>query len=172
MKRSYSRGTNWIILTFFMALVGFIVSCPALAGTPVDQGKPGYQGPWPVGTTPIVCLTTLYDGGSPHQVTPVQYTGSAVPPLVTKYRMYVVICNNRSNSTGNIKCRSDGVMPSLVNPVDGGVSVGDELSVGDCIVYSNKATPLADGGGPVLCISGDGGVWATSSYECIYSTIP
>lgn len=146
--------------------LALLLGLAASAGVPVDQGSPGTQGPWPVGTTPLVCATRLVDGGTPHQVTPVHYTGSAVPPLMATTRKYEVVCNSRSNATGILKCRSDGVMPTMVG-TDGGVSVGDELSVGDCIVYSNKATPLVDGGGLVLCISGDGGVWAASSYECV-----
>jgi len=69
-------------------------------------------------------------------------------------RSYTVLCNSRDNTTGTIRCRAD----------DGGVpvvtvgSVGDALSPGDCINYTNPVSK------PIKCI---GASTYLTSFECV-----
>jgi hypothetical protein len=146
----------------FTLAAGYVV-----AQSLVDQGKPGRQGPWPV---TITSPTYPSDGGYPAGT-----TGTATYPypcsqaVQTDYvtdgaaqtmgsapsRLYTIISNSLDNTSGNARCRADS---------DGGIpvvtagTVGDVLSTGDCISYTNPP------GVPIRCSGG--GIYLTT-FECV-----
>jgi hypothetical protein len=76
-----------------------------------------------------------------------------MPTTASANRLYSIICNSRDNTSGNLRCRMDGTNPTTVVG-----SVGDVLSVGDCIPYTNPQ------GAVIKCIGTS--IWATG-FECI-----
>jgi len=78
--------------------------------------------------------------------------GGAVTLGSVSPRVYIVACNSKENTSGDIKCRGDGTAPSL-----SAGSPGVLLSVGDCVPYANTS------GVAVKCIGGSNYV---STYEC------
>lgn len=155
--------------TAFAFLLGFILSASfAAAGTTVDQGQPGTQGAWPVrfiapvfptdgGTSTSYSTVSTYPYpcaiSSPNKVTYQDGGVQNVPTTAVTNRLYVVVCNTKDNSSGNLRCRADGTNPTTTTG-----SVGDVLGVGDCISYTNPS------GFPVKCI---GSNLYVSSYECV-----
>lgn len=134
----------------------------------VNQGAPGTQGAWPV---KFIGPTFPTDGGSSTAFTPaavypypcaktspdkLTYQDGGVqntPATGATNRLYTIICNSKDNSSGNLRCRSDGT-----NPVNAPGTIGDVLGVGDCIPYTNPA------GSPVKCI---GTALYVTSFECV-----
>lgn len=155
--------------TFSALIVGFVLAASfAFAQQArVDQGAPGSQGAWPVrfatpafpadgglatgstGSYPYACATS-----SPNKVTSVSTTSVNVPTTAATNRMYTVLCNTRDNTTGNVRCRADNVIPGI----DAGAA-GDVLGVGDCISYTNPS------GAPIKCIAA--AAMTVSTYECV-----
>lgn len=81
--------------------------------------------------------------------------GGAIAMGVAPSRVYSVVCNSRDNSTGVVRCRADGADAGVLSTTAG--SIGDVLSVGDCISYSNGTDV------PFYCIGS--GNW-TTVFEC------
>ncbi len=150
------------IFFFFYAMI--IGAGLGFAQTKVDQGKPGTQGSWPV---TFSGPSFPADGGFPAGSTVVNdipyQCGAASAQAVTRMdggsnivgalnpRLYIVVCNSKDNTTGDIRCRADGV------PVITTGSPGTVLGIGDCVPFTNP------GGLPVRCIGGSNYV---STYEC------
>jgi hypothetical protein len=148
----------------FTGFISFTVvfSLTVFAQTKVDQGKPGTQGPWPV------TMPTTYpsDGGFPSGATGAPYPcgptsingvtqmdGGSITIGTLSRRLYIVICNSKENSSGNIKCRGDNTAASLTAGTP-----GTWLAVGDCIPFANPA------GFTARCIGGNANY--ASWYEC------
>jgi hypothetical protein len=131
----------------------------ALAQSTVNQGAPGNQGPWSVGTSPYRCRTNLPDGGSTFQRVVVTDGGPvSVPAQPTYPRMYVVVTNAKDSPSGSmLKCRSDSVAPSASPSAPGTV-----LGVGDSVPYSETQAS-----GRIYCIGLDGGLPYVDTYECL-----
>lgn len=127
-----------------------LVAGLAIASGLVDQGAPGKQGPWPVGTTPLTCTSPT------HKVTSVGVAAGSCPSSQLTSRRSIQLCNSIEN-TGNplIKIRVDGT-----NPTMGTSNVGDVLAPGDCITYPIGSTVTPK------CIS-DTAATALTSLECI-----
>lgn len=154
--------------TFLAFAVGFFISASVAFAQKVDQGAPGSQGAWPVrfvtptfptdgGTStsystvsvyPYPCATT-----SPNKVTYQDGGVQNVPTTAATNRLYTIVCNSKDNSSGNLRCRADGT-----NPTTTVGTIGDVLSVGDCIPYTNPS------GFPVKCI---GTNLYVTSFECV-----
>ena len=137
------------------------ISTDAFAGCPVY-----FQfTPIPFAPTDTVNVTLLADGGvvvsdpavsACSSVVQAVYLMDAGPLTIgqAETRSYTILCNSRDNSTGTIRCRAD----------DGGVpavtvgTVGDALSPGDCINYTNTVSQ------PIKCI---GASTYLTSFECV-----
>lgn len=152
-------------LKIFLAVA--LTAALAVAGTPVDQGSPGKQGAWPV-----TYSSPSYpsDGGNPtgvpgvatypypcsavYQATYLMDGGVITVGVAPTSRLYLIACNSRDNTSGNIRCRADADAGVLVTTAG---SIGDVLGTGDCISYTN---PL---GRPVKCI---GASTYLTTFEC------
>lgn len=147
-----------------------LIATAAIAGTVVDQGSPGKSGPWPVtGATP----TFPSDGGTVNggSIATYPYHCANASPNTKIFmdagvqtiggftdggsRLYIVVTNNGDDlgaGSGSVKCRSDGVNPSLTAGAPGAL-----LGVGSSITYTNSA------GAPVKCIGSS--LWV-GGFEC------
>lgn len=158
-----------------VGLVFFMMDTVTFAGTLVDQGRPGNQGPWSVtcsncgssgssdggtstvGTQPVICRSSMPDGGSAQNVQLlVANTAAPVPPLPQGSRVYINVClpvGTVNPSTAVTKCAT-GTTPTLA-----AVSPGDLLSYGDCVTYAANSSNV------IQCIS-DAGYYVTA-FECV-----
>lgn len=154
-----------MIRNIFVVLA--LASLVAWAGSVVDQGSPGKSGAWPVTYS---APTFPSDGGNPtgtssvatypypcsavYQATYLMDGGVVTVGVAPTSRLYLIACNSRDNTSGNIRCRADADAGVLVTTAG---SIGDVLSTGDCISYTNPV------GRPVKCIGG--GTYLTT-FEC------
>jgi len=152
-------------------LVSFcLFAALAFAGTPVDQGSPGKQGPWPV---TIPAPTWPSDGGNVTNATNVgtyPYPCAATSPMrkvwmdggvqtmgtTSHARLYIVVTNvdndQGGTGTGYVKCRVDGTAPNLTAG-----SPGTVLLTNYSVVYTNPEASR------VRCIGAS--QWV-GTYEC------
>lgn len=146
----------------------FALSGAALAGTQVDQGSPGIQGPWKVTSTGGAVMV-IFDGGfigtnapyacnstSPNKVTNVVAVSTSTPSVAQAARKWMSVCNSVQNvASRRVKCRADGTAPvfALTN-------AGDVLDVGDCVTYTVDSTQT------VRCIANTGAGTDVQTYEC------
>jgi hypothetical protein len=149
-------------------LFAFVVSTSlALAQNKVDQGAPGKQGAWPVTTTNAsfpsdgglptgtsALATYPYPCSAVYQAVYFMDAGIQTIGVAPGARLYTIACNSRDNSTGTIRCRADADAGVLVTTAG---SIGDALSPGDCISYTNPR------GKPIRCI---GATTYLMSFEC------
>lgn len=150
-------------------ILAFVVSATiTFGGTIVDQGSPGKFGPWPVtfaepvfpsdGGTPTAGSVGIYPyqcaNSSPNSI--VWMDGGVQVIGVASSRLYTVVTNlgdDQGAGSGIVKCRSDGVTPSLTAGTAGWVGTPS-----NSINYTNSA------GAPIRCIGG--GVWV-GGFECV-----
>lgn len=137
----------------------------AQTATTVNQGSPGKQGPWPVTVT---SGSVTIDGGvvqtyplkcsaaSPQN----KYATTGGPQTIggAANRVYTVVTNNGTDGynggTGFIKCRADGVVPTLAAGTPGTI-----LTVGNSVNYTNAAADA------IQCIGASG--LYIGSFECV-----
>lgn len=152
------------------AIIFAVVASLALGQTIVDQGKPGTKGPWPVtGSVPVFIVDGGVTNGGAFATYP-YHCANASPYSIKACdggvqtitgitdggsRIYIVVTNlgdDLGAGTSVIKCRPDGVLPSLTAGTAGWLG-----SVGGSIQWTNSV------GAPVKCACTSGWV---GGFEC------
>lgn len=115
------------------------------SSSPVLPSDGGYT----TGST-IVMPQTYQCGSSTNSVYVMD--GGSIAVTSSSQRAYAVICNSRDNTSGNVRCRSDGLAASTSTG-----SPGTVLGVGDCVMFTNPPSL------PVYCAGSSNYV---STFEC------
>lgn len=122
---------------------GRLLSGASTVVTPSDGG-------YTTGTS--ITMPQPYQCGTAVQSVYVMDGGSVSVLSSSTARTYSVVCNSKDNSSGNVRCRADGLAASTTVG-----SAGTVLGVGDCVMYTNPASV------PVYC-AGSG--LYVSTFEC------